>query len=64
MAHLFIRDPIAVYAERLEIHDENDTDHFEVGGFQLIYFLEHSIDQLAINEIQAPSTQFKYWLAG
>ncbi|KAM3173028.1 hypothetical protein ACTXT7_013332 [Hymenolepis weldensis] len=29
MAHLFIRDPIAVYAERLEIHDENDTDHFE-----------------------------------
>lgn len=30
MAHLFIRDPIAVYAERLEVHDENDTDHFEV----------------------------------
>nr|CDS33987.1 glutamate cysteine ligase catalytic subunit [Hymenolepis microstoma] len=29
IAHLFIRDPIAVYAERLEIHDENDTDHFE-----------------------------------
>ncbi|VDO04651.1 unnamed protein product [Rodentolepis nana] len=29
MAHLFIRDPIAVYAERLEIQDENDTDHFE-----------------------------------
>ncbi|VDM33799.1 unnamed protein product [Hydatigera taeniaeformis] len=29
IAHLFIRDPIALYAERLQCHDEDDTDHFE-----------------------------------
>ena len=29
VAHLFIRDPLAVYAEQLNIGDENETDHFE-----------------------------------
>ncbi len=30
IAHLFIRDPIAVYGEKLQPLDEDDTDHFEV----------------------------------
>ncbi|CAG2182005.1 unnamed protein product, partial [Oppiella nova] len=30
IAHLFIRDPIVVYREKLEQNDEMETDHFEV----------------------------------
>ena len=29
IAHLFIRDPLAVYAEQLNISDDGETDHFE-----------------------------------
>jgi len=29
IAHLFIRDPLAVYAEQLNISDEDEMDHFE-----------------------------------
>jgi len=28
-AHLFIRDPISLFSERLNCDDEKDTDHFE-----------------------------------
>lgn len=30
IAHLFIRDPISLFAEKLEQDVENDSDHFEV----------------------------------
>lgn len=30
VAHLFIRDPISLFAEKLDQDVENDTDHFEV----------------------------------
>eukprot|EP00943_MAST-04B_sp_MAST-4B-sp1_P001249 g1249.t1 len=29
IAHLFIRDPLVIYKERIEIDDANDVDHFE-----------------------------------
>ncbi|VDN22058.1 unnamed protein product [Dibothriocephalus latus] len=29
IAHLFIRDPISLFAEKLQPSSENDTDHFE-----------------------------------
>lgn len=29
VAHLFIRDPLAVYEEKLHIDDEEELDHFE-----------------------------------
>jgi len=29
IAHLFIRDPLVLYKEKLEVDDEEDTDHFE-----------------------------------
>ncbi|KAI1290171.1 Glutamate--cysteine ligase catalytic subunit [Halotydeus destructor] len=29
ISHLFIRDPISVYLEKLDQDDENETDHFE-----------------------------------
>jgi len=29
VAHLFIRDPLAVYRSQLEISDDDETDHFE-----------------------------------
>ena len=29
IAHLFIRDPLVIYKERVEIDDSKDVDHFE-----------------------------------
>jgi len=29
IAHLFIRDPLVVYGDRIEVNDEKDVDHFE-----------------------------------
>ena len=31
VAHLFIRDPISLFAEKLEQDVKTETDHFEVG---------------------------------
>ena len=41
LAHLFIRDPISLFKEKLELNDEVDTDHFEVhstGGWKGVGF--------------------------
>lgn len=32
IAHLFIRDPISLFAEKLEQDVETESDHFEVMG--------------------------------
>ena len=31
IAHLFIRDPISLFSEKIHQDDSKDTDHFEVG---------------------------------
>jgi len=30
IAHLFIRDPVSVFSEKVDLDDAVDTDHFEV----------------------------------
>ena len=30
IAHLFIRDPLSVFEEKIHLDDENVSDHFEV----------------------------------
>lgn len=30
VAHLFIRDPLSVFEEKIHLDDENESDHFEV----------------------------------
>ena len=30
VAHLFIRDPVSLFSEKIHQNDETDTDHFEV----------------------------------
>ena len=30
IAHLFIRDPISLFSEKLDLDDEVEVDHFEV----------------------------------
>lgn len=37
VAHLFIRDSVSLFSERVHQDDEHDTDHFEV---RLFYFCE------------------------
>ena len=33
MAHLFIRDPVSLFSEKIHQNDETETDHFEVRQF-------------------------------
>ena len=75
VAHLFIRDPVSLFSEKVNQNDEEDSDHFEVHIFQsivnlrnisnIILFLktEPSINQLADDAFQATATQEHYWLA-
>jgi hypothetical protein len=59
VAHLFIRDPLVIFKELLNVDDSESSDHFEVNAIsRCIYFLdikyphlESSIYQLANNEI-------------
>ena len=30
VAHLFIRDPVSLFSEKIHQDDKNDSDHFEV----------------------------------
>ena len=59
-AHLFIRDPLVIYAELLDQKNDTSSDHFEVRylihGFD-VSFIEHSINELADDAVQASSTE-------
>lgn len=39
VATIFIRDPLVIYAEKLDQDDSKDSDHFEVGSFNLARFI-------------------------
>ena len=39
IAHLFIRDSISIFSEKVEQDDEKDLDHFEVSYVYLTLFL-------------------------
>ena len=32
MAHLFIRDPLTLFEEKIHLDDANESDHFEVSA--------------------------------
>ena len=38
IAHLFIRDSVSLFSEKVHQNDQEDSDHFEVNSF-LIFFL-------------------------
>lgn len=60
-AHLFIRDPLVIFAELLEQDDEKSSDHFEVCW---VANPEYSIYQLADHAVQASATiQSWHWVA-
>lgn len=33
VAHLFIRDPVSLFSEKIHQDDSTDSDHFEVGYY-------------------------------
>ena len=33
IAHLFIRDPVSLFSEKINQDDEQETDHFEVRDY-------------------------------
>ena len=47
IAHLFIRDPISLFAEKLEQDEELETDHFEVISVHLNMLSPSSLPLLA-----------------
>jgi Glutamate-cysteine ligase len=55
-SHLFIRDPLVIYEELLHQDNGTSSDHFEVRAVDV----EHTVNELADNEIQASPTQFQY----
>ena len=38
IAHLFIRDPISLFSEKINQNDECDVDHFEVWSNFIFFF--------------------------
>lgn len=38
MAHLFIRDPLVIFKEKIDLDDTKDSDHFEVKKTFFLYF--------------------------
>jgi hypothetical protein len=71
VAHLFIRDPIVIFAELLDQDDEQSMDHFEVrytarspARAELsTACTEHTVDELADGALQAAAGQLAHWLA-
>lgn len=35
VAHLFIRDPLTLFEEKIHLDDANESDHFEVSPIQM-----------------------------
>ena len=36
IAHLFIRDPVSMFTERIHLDDSRDTEHFEVSDYNRV----------------------------
>ena len=75
VAHLFIRDPVSLFSEKVHQNDEEDSDHFEVRvarrfstffRFKNVFFFksEPSIDQLADDALQTTASAQHHRLAG
>ena len=73
VAHLFIRDPVSLFEEKIQQSIEDDVDHFEVGiisslclvmylSFLLLPRSEYPVDKLAKYEVQASTSQLPHWL--
>lgn len=43
IAHLFIRDPISLFSEKINQNDEEDTDHFEVSTVEFLETVSPSV---------------------
>lgn len=66
VAHLFIRDPLVIFKELLDLDDTQSSDHFEVnfhsghtigrGQLYLTFLIELTINKLANYAFQAPTT--------
>lgn len=39
IAHLFVRDPVTLFSEKVQQDIDNESDHFEVGGWVLGLFV-------------------------
>jgi len=38
VAHLFIRDPVSLFSEKINQNDQEDSDHFEVCSYKKLFF--------------------------
>ena len=68
IAHLFVRDSVILFEEKLNLDDTKDTDHFEVGESSIRDRLvrlpvEYQFNQLAIHAIQTTSCEQQHRLA-
>lgn len=70
IAHLFIRDTVSLFSEKVHQDDERDIDHFEVISktifrtiFSIFCITEYSVNELANDAFQATTTKLKNWLA-
>ena len=52
VAHLFIRDPVSLFSEKIHQNDETDTDHFEVTTVVISWF--PVLDTIKLLKIQTP----------
>jgi hypothetical protein len=43
IAHLFVRDPLVIYENKIFIDDETHTDHFEVFHFLFCFLFIYSL---------------------
>jgi hypothetical protein len=78
IAHLFIRDPVSLFSEKINQDNTKDSDHFEVCGFIPYYstkhtsahekylidyvILEYSVNQLANYAVQTSSSRKFNWM--
>ena len=48
IAHLFIRDPVSVFNEKIHLDDSHDTDHFEVLDYKHAALLKFVVFYIAV----------------
>lgn len=42
IAHLFIRDPLTLFEEKIHLDDANESDHFEVVSYARFLILKNT----------------------
>ena len=57
-AHLYIRDPLTLFSEKIHLNDKEDSDHFEVNETYHCIYIRYVLPDLLLLNVSINCLKF------